>query len=141
MRVTLVLSFLITGGLIHKHCEERESGVRLHVEPHKLGNNDEIHETDVLFCTHWSTADIALKFKKQAKQIMYFVQDFEPFFYQMGPEYIMAEKSYQLGLYHITSFPWLPHLIKKRYGGKADYYLPPIDCTIYKKNSRLNNSH
>ena len=37
---------------------------------------------------------------------VYFVQDFEPLFYPMGSDYLLAENTYRKGLYHITTGAW-----------------------------------
>src|SRR5258708_10427718 len=43
-----------------------------------------IQPTDVLFATHWSTVDAAVRARDVAGELMYFVQDFEPAFAPMG---------------------------------------------------------
>ena len=55
-----------------------------------------IPPVDILFATHWSTVDPALKMKHSTKELMYFVQDFEPLFFPMGTNYILAENTYSL---------------------------------------------
>jgi len=95
-------------------------------------------ECDILIATFWPTAYNVHSFNK-TKTKVYFVQDFEPYFYQMGTEYILAQSTYRLGLYHLTVLPWLPPLIKKQYNGRADYFLPPLERGIYKRINKKNN--
>ena len=90
-----------------------------------------INKTDVLFATHWSTVDPALKARHVAGEVMYFVQDFEPMFAPMGTEYILAENTYRQGLYCITSGPWCEHLLRRDYNVEADHFALPVDSNIY----------
>ena len=95
-----------------------------------------IRRTDVLFATHWSTVDAAVRAKNVAGELMYFVQDFEPAFAPMGTEYILAENTYRLGLYHITSGPWCEHVLRLDYGCDADHFMFPVDRTVYYPRER-----
>jgi glycosyltransferase involved in cell wall biosynthesis len=96
-----------------------------------------IEPTDVLFATHWSTVDAAVRAKDAAGELMYFVQDFEPAFAPMGTEYVLAENTYRLGLYHITSGPWCEHVLKREFGCDADHFLFPLDRDIYHPRPRI----
>lgn len=86
---------------------------------------------DVLMATHWSTVSLAESVSSTVGEIMYFVQDFEPAFYPMGSEYILAENTYRKGLYAITSGPWCEYLLKRDYGMEADSFRFPVDSSIY----------
>ena len=86
---------------------------------------------DVLMATHWSTVALAESVSSLVGEIMYFVQDFEPAFYSMGSEYILAENTYRKNLYAITSGPWCAHLLKRDYGMEADSFRFPVDGDIY----------
>jgi len=87
---------------------------------------------DVLMATHWSTVALAQSVASDVGEIMYFVQDFEPAFYPMGSEYILAENTYRKGLYAITSGPWCEHVLKRDYGMEADSFRFPVDGEIYR---------
>ena len=99
-----------------------------------------IHSVDVVFATHWSTVSAALTAKEKALQIMYFVQDFEPFFSPIGSEYILAENTYRMGLYHITSGPWCENILKRDFNADADYFRFPVDRSIYYPRIRTKNN-
>jgi glycosyltransferase involved in cell wall biosynthesis/SAM-dependent methyltransferase len=91
-----------------------------------------IRPTDVLFATHWSTVEAAVRAKNDvAGESMYFVQDFEPAFSPMGSEYVLAENTYRMGLYNITSGPWCEHILKREFGCEADHFVFPIDSSVY----------
>ena len=93
---------------------------------------------DVMMATHWSTVSLAQSVESTVGEIMYFVQDFEPAFYPMGSEYILAENTYRQGLYAITSGPWCEHLLKKDYGMEADSFRFPVDRDIYRPRGSAN---
>jgi glycosyltransferase involved in cell wall biosynthesis len=96
---------------------------------------------DVLMATHWSTVEPARAAAGPKCEVMYFVQDFEPAFYAMGSEYIMAENTYRRGLYAITSGPWCEHLLKRDYGMDADHFRFPIDRDIYWNDSSSHRAN
>lgn len=86
---------------------------------------------DILMATHWSTVELAESVKSMVGEILYFVQDFEPAFYPMGSEYILAENTYRKNLYAITSGPWCAHILKRDYEMEADSFRFPVDSEIY----------
>lgn len=86
---------------------------------------------DVMMATHWTTVSLAESVQHDIGEIMYFVQDFEPAFYPMGSEYIMAENTYRKGLYAISSGPWCAHLLRDSYGMEADFFQFPVDHAVY----------
>jgi WsaF, C-terminal domain/WsaF, N-terminal domain len=85
---------------------------------------------DLAVATAWWTAEIVAK-EVRAKQKIYFVQDFEPWFNPMGDCYIQAENSYRHGLIPITIGRWLSHLLHDHYGSKASFFEFTADSTVY----------
>lgn len=104
-----------------------------------LGEN--FGEYDITFATHWSTVAYAERLQDRIGEIVYFVQDFEPFFYAMGSEYVLAENTYRKGFYAITSGIWCEQFLRNSYGAPADHFQFPIDRSIYfdQKRSRRTN--
>ncbi|HTL19059.1 MAG TPA: glycosyltransferase, partial [Patescibacteria group bacterium] len=94
------------------------------------GNSLKPH--DILLATHWSTVS-RVKSDPRAVRKAYFVQDFEPLFFAMGDEYIMAENTYSLGLSCITLGHWLENLLRDNYGLDTCGFDFPIDSTIYRR--------
>lgn len=90
-----------------------------------------VDREDVMMATHWSTVALAESVRSMIGEIMYFVQDFEPAFYAMGSEYILAENTYRKNLYAITSGPWCAHMLKRDYAMEADSFRFPVDGEIY----------
>ena len=86
---------------------------------------------DVLMATHWSTVALAESVRSSVGEIFYFVQDFEPAFYPMGSDYILAENTYRKNLYAITSGPWCAQMLRSNYQMEADSFQFPVDKKIY----------
>ena len=78
-------------------------------------------ESDALFATGWETAYPVLNESTGAKKF-YFVQDFEPYFYSIGTEYLLAENTYKFGFRGITAGGWLSKKLHAEYGMECDYY-------------------
>jgi O-antigen biosynthesis protein len=77
-------------------------------------------EADALFATGWETAYPAFNQKTKAQKF-YFVQDFEPLFYPMGTNYILAENTYRFGFHGITAGGWLDNKLTKEYAMSCDH--------------------
>jgi SAM-dependent methyltransferase/glycosyltransferase involved in cell wall biosynthesis len=110
-------------GLLHQHFYPFDGPIRRY--------DGVFRYTDALFATHWTTVEPALAARGLTREVMYFVQDFEPMFAPMGTEYILAENTYRQGLYSITSGPWCEHLLKREFGAEADHFEFPIDRDVY----------
>lgn len=87
----------------------------------------------VAIATWWETAYILQENLDHIQYPYYFTQDFEPYFYPMSSEYILAEDTYRMGFSCICSGPWIARLVKERYGAKADYFQFPVDTSIYNR--------
>lgn len=76
---------------------------------------------DIVFATGWETAYPVFNEKTTARKL-YFIQDFEPYFYPMGTDYILAENTYKFGFHGITAGGWLSDKLSKEYGMITDHY-------------------
>ena len=90
------------GGLSDKQIYDFISdafGIPAHAEV--VVGHDDIAPADISIATHWPTADaVAAHTRSLFKG--YFIQDFEPEFYEgSDPQYSAAERSYRLPLRHI----------------------------------------
>jgi glycosyltransferase involved in cell wall biosynthesis len=77
--------------------------------------------TQAIFATGWETAYPAFLDKSHARRL-YFVQDFEPYFYPVGSESSLAENTYRFGFEAITAGGWLAHKLSTDYGMKASHF-------------------
>ncbi|MDO5127352.1 MAG: glycosyltransferase [Eubacteriales bacterium] len=81
--------------------------------------------------TSWQTAYCVRDFDNTISKF-YFVQDFEPYFYAMGSEYVFAENTYKLGFRGITAGDWLKDKLHEEYGMQTDSFGFSYDNEIYK---------
>ena len=85
---------------------------------------------DATIATYWQTVPLLQRLPVTGRRY-YLVQDFEPYFYPVGSEYIQAENTYRQGLHCITLGPWLAKLMREQYGAAADHFDFAVDPEIY----------
>lgn len=95
-----------------------------------LKQNADMAKADAVFATSWETAYTVYNSKINAKK-MYFVQDFEPYFYPTGSFSILAENTYKMGLRGITAGGWLKQKLNKDYGMTTDAFWFGSDSGVY----------
>jgi len=86
--------------------------------------------TSAIFATGWETAYPAFLDKSHARRL-YFIQDFEPYFYAVGSESVLAENTYKFGFYGITAGGWLAHKLSKDYGMQTGHFDFGADKSVY----------
>lgn len=86
---------------------------------------------DVCVATWWETVYLVKKNQEKVKYPFYYVQDFEPAFYPVCSNYILAENSYKQGFSHICSGKWCKDFLQEKYGAEAEYFQFPVDTSIY----------
>lgn len=87
-------------------------------------------DVDALFATGWETAYPVFLDPSDARRF-YFVQDFEPGFYPVGSESILAENTYRFGFHGITAGGWLSDKLHRDYGMPTDHFDFAVDRTLY----------
>jgi hypothetical protein len=85
---------------------------------------------DAIVATGWETAYPVFNANGNARRF-YFVQDFEPFFYPMGSDYVLAENTYRFNFHGITAGGWLSDKLSKDYGMKCDHFDFGADRSMY----------
>lgn len=90
---------------------------------------------DIVVATMWQTAYEARKFSGYK---MYFVQDYEPYFYEYGDYAILAQKTYELGLHIVSLGSWNKKIIEKncQLHGLVDYIDFPYEKREYEFKKR-----
>jgi hypothetical protein len=78
-------------------------------------------DVDALFATSWETAYRSYRDSSRARRF-YFVQDFEPLFYPMGSDAVLAENTYRFGFTGITAGHWLSEKLSRDYGMTASAF-------------------
>ena len=96
---------------------------------------EDLHTADAVIATAWETA-YAINNVAPGPHKFYFVQDFEPSFYGIGTEHLLAEQTYRFGFYGVTAGKWLTRRVGE-YGMDADYFDFGVDLDIY----RLDPEH
>jgi glycosyltransferase involved in cell wall biosynthesis len=96
--------------------------------------------SDVAVATHWETAYFLHGQPTCATVKAYFLQDYEPLFYAMGDKYIGAERSYRLGLRHVSYGPWVRDRVKREVGVECDWVPFFIDKAIFYPDPEVQRS-
>lgn len=65
---------------------------------------------DIVIATSWDTVSFV---KKLSGYKMYFVQDYEPYFYPFGELSLLAKKTYEQGLHMVSLGAWNKEVIEK----------------------------
>lgn len=104
----------------------------------EFGHEAITKDADIAVATSWQTAfDVA---SCAAPYKAYFIQDYEPWFFPHGDQYLKAEHSYRLGLTPIVLGRWLANKI----GGlshQTPFVLPfAIDSHIYTRTASSKRS-
>lgn len=90
-----------------------------------------VAKADAVFATGWETAYPVFNMNTDAKKL-YFVQDFEPYFYPIGTDYVLAENTYKFGFHGITAGGFLKEKLSKEYGMKCSSYDFAADQNNYR---------
>ncbi|MGN0973215.1 MAG: glycosyltransferase [Bacilli bacterium] len=86
---------------------------------------------DVCVATAFNTVETVMK--ADCDKRVYFVQDYEPYFFSMGDYYIQAENSYKNDINVITIGKWLSAKMSNEYNLKSNYFNFCADLNIYKQ--------
>jgi glycosyltransferase len=103
--------------------------------------NIDTTDNDILIATFWESVYFIKNLKGYK---MYFVQDYEPYFYEYGEDYILSENTYKLGLHVVSLGKWNIEKIKKLTDYKntiLDYIDFPYEKKEYVKISRNYNTY
>lgn len=96
---------------------------------------DDMEPASAVFATGWETAYPVFNSECSANKF-YFVQDFEPYFYPVGSESILAENTYRFGFYGITAGGWLAKKLHEDYGMDTDYFNFGAEKSLYKLSNQ-----
>ena len=94
---------------------------------------------DAVIATAWDTAEPVAKTNCDNK--LYFIQDYEPWFFPMSQEYLGAKESYSYGLKGVSIGNWLPVKLKEEYGLKVASFSFGADLKVYKKDNRVKKEN
>lgn len=120
--------------------EEVRNIIREHfypIEAKVMLDKAELQPAAITVATSWISAYIVRNFQSTQYRC-YFVQDYEPFFYPRGSEYMFAEASYRFGFYGITAGDWLAHKLKHEHGMQTIGMGFSYDRDLYRPYPREN---
>ena len=96
-------------------------------------------EYDAVVATAFNTVKPVMKTNCPKK--LYFVQDYEPWFFSMGDLYIEAENSYKNDINVISIGKWLSAKMRKEFKLNASYFNFCADLNVYKKLDNIEKEH
>lgn len=79
---------------------------------------------DIIIATSWQSVYYARRFEAYK---MYFVQDYEPYFFKLNERYLLAKKTYELGLHIVSLGKWNLEQIKRLGSVNVKYKTEYID--------------
>jgi glycosyltransferase involved in cell wall biosynthesis len=94
--------------------------------------------SDIAFCTFWVSAYILLRYN-QTKRKYYFIQDYEPQFYEAGSTSALAESTYRFGFKGIVNTPGLLAAVNQRHGMEGVSFIPAVNRQLYYPNPNKKN--
>ncbi|AND83743.1 Glycosyltransferase [Clostridium tyrobutyricum DIVETGP] len=92
-------------------------------------------KADIIIATLWESV---YYIKNLNGYKMYFVQDYEPYFYTYGEKFLLAQKTYELGLHMVSLGRWNKFMIEKYCNpiSKMDFIEFPYEKSEYKSVER-----
>jgi len=90
---------------------------------------DEIPQTEIGLCTLWTTAYLLLKYNRVVKKF-YFMQDYEPLFYEAGSIYAAIEQTYRFGFSCIANTPGVGNRYLSYSSDMVSFY-PGVDTSVF----------
>lgn len=113
-----VSGIVIGKPVAHQDAMQAQTEIRQHFFPLAaqvyLGLEN-LPRCEFALATGWDTAYSVRAFTG-ARHRLYFVQDYEPHFYAVGSEYVLAENTYRFGFFGITAGQWLADKLAREYG-------------------------
>jgi glycosyltransferase involved in cell wall biosynthesis len=99
-----------------------------------IDDGSEIPPAFFAMATEWRTAYFVKRFLSCMRKC-YFVQDFEPWFFPVGTDFIFAENTYSFGFYGFTAGTWLAKKLAEDYGMRTFPLGFSYDRNLYSPNS------
>lgn len=87
---------------------------------------------DAVIASSWPTAHVAARRGLTGQPSLYFIQDYEPYFYPRGSEYALAEDSYRLGLRRIALGEMVGDSLERELGVSSDRIPFGCDSGVYR---------
>lgn len=111
-------TIVIAKPALHHDATVARDAIRTHFFPLQaqvLVGLDALPPCEFAVATGWDTAYTVRAFQG-AQHKLYFVQDYEPYFYALGSEWTLAENTYRFGFFGITAGQWLAQKLLQDFG-------------------------
>ena len=131
-------SIVIVNPTEHQSAEAARQDICTHFFPLKAKvfvGFDGLPNSEFVIATGWQTAYPVRAIAGGVKKL-YFVQDFEPNFYPVGTESVLAENTYRFGFFGITAGDWLAGKLRQEYGMQTHPISFGVDHGIYRERPR-----
>ncbi len=129
-RCVLYLHDVYGGELVRHERVIRENWPGMRAEVRSVA--DGLAALDAYLASGWETAHVLAAHTDLATRRLYFIQDFEPWFYPAGSHYVLAEDTYRFGFRPIVVGPMLADLLRDRFGVEASIAEFGCDTSVYR---------
>lgn len=102
-----------------------------HVQAEIRDVKDGIDAVDAVVATSWESAHLVVTYGSSPMRRLYFIQDYEPYFYAHGAEYEFAAMTYRLPFRRIALGEMLDAMIKRETGLANDVVPFGCDSAVY----------
>lgn len=119
---------------VPQDLEEQKKNAEINLKEYKgeIIDHSKIFDVknDIVIATSWDSVYYA---KKASGYKMYFVQDYEPFFHMYGEMFLLAQKTYELGLHMVSLGQWNKYMIEKNceVDSSIDFITFPYEASEY----------
>ena len=117
-RMGYASAIVIVKPALHHDAAEAREEIRTHffpLEAQVYVGLDALPPCEFAVATGWDTA-YAVRAFAGARHKLYFVQDYEPWFFPMGTEFVLARNTYGFGFFGITAGAWLAGKLAAEHG-------------------------
>ena len=123
-----------------KSLTEHFPSLRFLVRKYLHGQDDTsaLPHSDIAFCTLWTTAYLLLKYNQVHKKF-YFMQDYEPLFYEAGSVYAAIEQTYRFKFSCIANTPGVGNKYLQ-YSNDVTHFYPGVDFEIFNTTIKKTES-
>lgn len=83
---------------------------------------------DIVVATSWDTVSVSKRIT--GTYHMYFVQDYEPYFYGYGEQYLMCRSTYEQGLHMVSLGPWNKRIIERECKPVSEISVVDFPCAL-----------
>lgn len=131
-------SIAIVGPAHHVDAEQARKDIVEHFFPVQAQvyiGFEGLPSAEFVIATGWQTAYPVRAVAGPVKKL-YFVQDFEPSFYPVGTESVLADNTYRFGFFGITAGGWLAGKLAAEYGMRTHAISFGVDHELYRLRPR-----